>query len=66
MLLYDLFIVNQFRNAADSHGQTHFDETKCLYTLAIGGLIPNNLYKWKVINLNKILIALNLLLFFQR
>ena len=37
----------------------NFDKTKCLYTLAVGGLIPNNIYKWKVIKINFIEIFFN-------
>lgn len=26
----------------------YLDDARCVYTLAVGGLTPNNLYKWKV------------------
>lgn len=35
-------------NAADPNGLLKFDETSCLYTLAVGGLKPNTQYAWKV------------------
>jgi hypothetical protein len=35
-------------NAAEPLGLMKFDEEKCVYTLAVGGLRPNTVYKWKV------------------
>jgi len=35
-------------DALDSHGRMSFNAAKCVYTLAVGGLVPNNIYKWKV------------------